>query len=171
MGRISLISYETADEHVKQVMDEHVAKGYRITNMKRTLLHSVTAFQSLEDGFYVLQERLEKFLDSRAVAFFAYAISTQNDCIVCSTYFKKILDDRGISFDDFSFTETERFLVKLGRELVDTKGLISDETRSELLERFTEPQAVELTAFATMMVANNWFNNILDVQSELLENR
>ena len=44
-------------------MDQHVAQGYRITNMKKTLLHSITAFQSLEDGFYRLQEQLEKFLE------------------------------------------------------------------------------------------------------------
>ena len=74
MAGISLISYEDASDEVKRVMDEHQQKGYRITNMKRTLLHSVTAFQSLEDGFYSLQERLETFLDSRTVAFYGYAI-------------------------------------------------------------------------------------------------
>ncbi len=77
MANISLIDYETASEEVKQVWTEHEKKGYRITNMKRTLLHSITAFQSLEDGFYSLQERLETFLDKRAVAFFAYAISQE----------------------------------------------------------------------------------------------
>ena len=165
MAGISLISYEDASDEVKRVMDEHQQKGYRITNMKRTLLHSVTAFQSLEDGFYSLQERLE---DSRTVAFYGYAISTENDCIVCSTYFKKLLDDAGIAFEDFVFTDTEEFLISLGREIVDTKGLISRETREELLRRFDEQQVVELVSFASMMIANNLFNNVLAVQSELL---
>ena len=102
------------------------------------------------------------------MAFYGYAISTENDCIVCSTYFKKLLDDAGIAFEDFAFTDTEEFLISLGREIVDTKGLISRETREELLRRFDEQQVVELVSFASMMIANNLFNNVLAVQSELL---
>lgn len=168
MARISLISYNQADDTVKKVMDGHEAKGYRITNMKKTLLHSVTAFQSLEDGVYNLQEKLEEFLDKRTVVFFGYAVSTEDECIVCSTYFAKILEDWGIDFSTFAFTKTEELLITLGRQIVNNKGKVSGEILDQLQEQFNEKEIVEIVAFATMIVANNLFNNILDVESELL---
>lgn len=168
MARISLISYDQADKEVQQVMDEHVAKGYRITNMKKTLLHSITSFQSLEDGFYNLQERLETFLDGQTIMFFAYAISTQDDCIVCSLYFKKLLDDAGLDINTFAFTDEQNLLIQLGREIVNNKGHVSDELLDQLVERYTEQQVVEIVSFATLMIANNLFNNVLQVKSELL---
>lgn len=169
MARISMITYENADDYIRKAMDDHEAKGYRITNMKRTLLHSLTAFTSLEDGFYSLQKRLETFLDKRTVAFFAYAISTEDECIVCSAYFKNILDQWGIDFQHFTFTETEQLLIVLGREIVSGKGHVSDTILDQLQERFDEIQIVELVSFASMMVANNLFNNVLQIDSELLE--
>lgn len=168
MARISMISYENADKQIRDAMDEHQAQGYRMTNMKRTLLHSLTAFASLEDGFYTLQKRLETFLDKRTVAFFAYAISAEDDCIVCSTYFKNILDKWEIDFRNFAFTETEQLLITLGREIVSGKGHVSDGILDQLQEKFDEVQIVELVSFASMMVANNLFNNVLQVESELL---
>lgn len=168
MARISLVSYDQADDTVKQVMDGHEAKGYRITNMKRTLLHSVTAFQSLEDGVYNLQEKLEEFLDQRTVVFFGYAVSTEDECIVCSTYFAKILESWGIDFSTFAFTETEELLIALARQIVNNKGKVSGEILDQLQAKFNEKEIVEIVAFAVMIVANNLFNNILDVESELL---
>lgn len=168
MARISLITDDIASEAVKKEIKEHEAKGYRITNMKRTLLHSVTAFRSLENGVYDLQEKLETFLDKRAVVFFGYAISTTDDCIVCSTYFRKILEDWKINFDEFSFTDTEDLLIKIGRQIAENKGNVEEELLDELQKSFTEEQVVDLVAFAVMIVANNLFNNALDVQSELL---
>ncbi len=165
---ISLINFDTASEEVKKVWTEHENRGYRMTNMKRTLLHSVTAFRSLEDGYYGLQESLETFLDQKTVVFFGYAVSLANDCVVCEAYFKNILDAWDVDFDTHSFNETEELLIKAGRELAANKGYLSEETRAALSARFDEKQVVELISFAVMMTASNFFNNALDVQSELL---
>ncbi|MBQ9882323.1 MAG: hypothetical protein IJM42_06935 [Synergistes sp.] len=168
MARISLVSYENAGADVRAVMDGHEAKGYRITNMKRTLLHSVLSFQSLEDGFYNMQERLAEFLDARAIMFFAYAISTEDDCIVCSLYFQDLLEQNKIDINNFKFSETEELLMSYGRQIVKTKGNgVSSELLDKLQERFSEAQLVEITTFAVMMIANNLFNNALKVESEL----
>lgn len=168
MGRISLVSYEQADDKVRKVMDDHTARGYRITNMKKTLLHSVTSFRSLEDGFYDLQEALVEFLGQQAVEIFGYAISSNDDCIVCSAYFQKILTDRGIDFETFAFTETESLLIEFAKAMVNQKGHVPSEVLDELQKHFNEQQMVEITSFAAMLVANNFFNNALQVESELL---
>ena len=68
MARISRVTYENASDEVKQVMDGHKAKGYRITNMKETLLHSIPAFQALEDGVYGMSVHPKRCTHSGRIA-------------------------------------------------------------------------------------------------------
>ena len=106
MPRISLIDLETASEEVKKVVADHVADGYRITNEKLTLLHHVPSFNALELESYKLDRELQKIVGKRAADFYEYAISLQNDCLVCSTYFTKLLKKNGIDdFNTFNFTD------------------------------------------------------------------
>ena len=163
MARISRVTYENASDEVKQVMDGHKAKGYRITNMKETLLHSIPAFQALEDGVYGMIETVQTFLGKRATEFLGYAISAENDCLICSNYFRKILVDQGIDFDTFEFTDEENLLIAFGRAYTQNAAHIPDELLDELAARYSEKQIVEITAYAAMIVANNTFNNALQV--------
>ena len=90
MARITQLEYEDADEATKKVIDDWVSVHGPLTNMKKTLVHSIPAFHALMEWF-PLEEEIESFLGERAVNFFCYAISTTNDCLVCSIFFKKIL--------------------------------------------------------------------------------
>ncbi len=164
MARISRIPYEKASDEVKAVMDGHKAKGYRITNMKETLLHSVPAFQALEDGVYGMIETVETFLGKRATEFLGYAISAENDCLICSNYFRKILIDQNIDFETFAFTDEENLLISFGRAFAQNAAHVPNEILDALQERYTEKQMVEITAYASMIVANNTFNNALQVE-------
>ena len=164
MSVVSRIGLSNISNEVKEVIEGHKAKGYRITNMKETLLHSVTSFQSLEDGVYNLQEELEKYLDKRTVVIFGYAISSNDDCIICSNYFKKILLDNGIDYATFEFSDDELLLIQYGKEFVENKAHVSDEILNKLRSRFNEKQLVEITSFAALLVANNYFNNALRVE-------
>ncbi len=92
----------------------------------------------------------------------------RDDCLVCSTYFNNILEQWGIDFETFAFTETEDLLIRVGREIAGRKGYLTEETRAELSEKYDEQQVVEIVSFAVVLIANNFFNNALDVQSELL---
>ena len=89
MAYLSKVDYETAPEKVKQAIDEQIRDHGKITNMKLTLLHSLPAYHALMEWF-PLEETIEAFLGERAVNFFCYAISTENDCLLCSVFFKKI---------------------------------------------------------------------------------
>ena len=73
---------------------------------------------------------------------FEYAISEENDCLVCSTYFRKLLKDNGIDFDNFQFTKKEELLISFGRALAKDPKNIPDEIYSELKEEFTEEEIV-----------------------------
>ena len=163
MAYISQLKYEDALPSTKKVIDEWVAKHGPLTNMKETLIHSVPAFHALMEWF-PLEETIEAFLGERAVNFFCYAISTTNDCLLCSVFFKKILDDAGIDFEHFNFTEEEKVLIDFGRAIVKDANNVGDEIFSRLKAFWNEEQIVAITAFATIMIATNLINKTLQIE-------
>ena len=168
MSRISKIDPETATPEVKSAIADHLAAGYRLTSEKLTLLHNVTAFRCLEVESYALDRELQRLIGKRAADFFEYAISLENDCLVCSTYFGKLLRDNGIGFETFAFTDREQLLIDYGRAMAkDPKG-VPDELFEKLKAEFTEEELVVITTMGVFMIANNYFNDILQVESELL---
>ena len=164
MSYISKIDLSTAPQEVRAAVDNHLAQGYQLTNEKLTLLHNVTAFHTLEESSYELDRELQRLIGKRAADFYEYAISLQNDCLVCSTYFRKLLKDNGIDFDNFQFTKKEELLISFGRALAKDPKNIPDEIYTELKEEFTEEEIVVITAMGVLMVANNYFNDILKVE-------
>ena len=164
MSYISKIDLSTAPQEIRAAVDNHLAQGYQLTNEKLTLLHNVTAFHTLEESSYELDRELQRLIGKRAADFYEYAISLQNDCLVCSTYFRKLLKDNGIDFDNFQFTKKEELLISFGRALAKDPKNIPDEIYTELKEEFTEEEIVVITAMGVLMVANNYFNDILKIE-------
>ncbi len=163
MAHVSQVIYENASLEVKEQFDDQIRKNGRITNMKKTLLHSLPAFHTLME-WYTLAGEVEKFIGKRALNFYCYAISTQNSCLICSTFFSKILADLEIDFDNFSFTEEESDIIEYGQYLVNDPGNIPDELFSKLKQRYNEEQIVLLTAFGSIMIATNLINTALKVE-------
>lgn len=163
MAYISQVTYENASEEVKKLIDEQIKDHGRITNMKLTLLHSIPAYHALMEWF-PLEAEIEKFLGERAVNFFCYAISTENDCLLCGTFFAKILKDLNIDFDSFSFTEEENILIAYGKAIVKDANNVPEEIFEDLKKHWNEEQIVAITAFATIMIATNLINKVLQVE-------
>ena len=168
MARISKIDLEKASPDVKKAVEEHVSQGYRVTNEKLTLLHNVPCFEALEVQSYAVDRELSRLVGQRAADFFEYAISLENDCLVCSTYFGKLLRKYGITdFDAFAFTEDEELLIAYGRAIAKNPKHVPDELFRKLLARFGEETVVVLTTMGVFMIANNYFNDILQVEAEI----
>lgn len=163
MAYISQVEYENATPEQKAEFDDQIQKFGRITNMKKTLLHHVPSFKVLME-WYTLQEEVVKVIGERATNFYCYAISTKNECLICSMYFKKILVDLGIDFDTFEFTEQEQELIEYGRALVEKPESIPPELFDKLKARYSEAEIVLLTSFGAMMIATNLINNSLKVE-------
>lgn len=163
MAYISQLKYEDASGETKKVIDEWVKERGPLTNMKETLIHSIPAFHALMEWF-PLEAEIESFLGERAVNFFCYAISTTNDCLLCSVFFKKILDDAGIDFEHFAFTEEEKVLVEYGRAIVKDANSISPVIFDRMKGFWSEEQIVAITAFATIMIATNIINKALKIE-------
>jgi len=134
----------------------------RVTNMKRTLAHSPAALHALMQ-WYALREEVLPFLGERLTTLFAHAISSQTDCLICSTFFRRLLVEAGENPDALHLDEREQVVVAYGRQLVRDPNGVSDELFGRLAGMFKPEQIVALTAFGGLMIATNVFNNALKV--------
>ncbi len=81
MARIQTVEPEDANAEQRAAHDDGVKRYGRMTNMKRTLLHSLPAFRALME-FYPLAEVVAPFLGARPTNVFLHAISAETDCLV-----------------------------------------------------------------------------------------
>ena len=162
MPRIEPVEPSSAEPEARAELDRQLAASGRLTNMKRTLAHSGTALHALMT-WYPLRDRVVPFLGQRATTLFAHAISARTDCLICSTFFRRILVESGEDPDAPALDERERTVVDYGVQLaVDANG-VSDELYGRLAAFLEPAEIVDLTAFGALMIATNLFNNALRV--------
>jgi alkylhydroperoxidase family enzyme len=113
--------------------------------------------------WYPLHDAVAPFLGERRTWLYCHAISTQSDCLICSTFFRRLLADSGEDPDDLQLDELDELVIDLGRRLADDPHTVDDALYARLEERFDRTQIVELIAFGAMMVATNVFNDALGV--------
>jgi hypothetical protein len=152
--------YKDLDAERKKLYDAQIALHGRITNMKKTLLNDALSFKVLME-WYPLRDKVREFAGEFATNVFAYSISAENDCLICSTFFRKILKDAGKDPDKLELDRTEALLADYGRALVSKE--IPEKLFARLKAAFSEEQIVILTAFGAMMIATNLINSALEV--------
>ncbi|MBQ8031991.1 MAG: hypothetical protein IJ260_10775 [Butyrivibrio sp.] len=169
MDIVSLIDIDNASQEVKDAINKHVAEGHTITNEKRTLLHNIPSFWALEGKSYELSAELKKFISPRAANLFEYAISVENDCLVCTTYYKKYMESIGVDINNLDYTEEEELVIEYAQAIVRDRKNIPLDLFDRIKARIGEEGLVVLTTMGMFMIANNYFNDILHVRSEFLE--
>jgi alkylhydroperoxidase family enzyme len=143
-------------------LDRQFAAHGRVTNMKRTLGRSPAALAALM-MWYPLRDEVASFLGERATNLFAYAVSTQTDCLICSTFFRRSLIDSGENPDDPKLDAKTEALLAYGRAMARGFTSVPDEVFQPLKQYLSDDEIVAVTAFAAMMIATNLFNNALEV--------
>ena len=161
MTRIAPIDPVGAPDASRSLADAHEAAGARMTNMKWTAARSPETLAMLL-SWYPLFDRIVGFLGERRTQLLAHAISDRNECLICSTFFRRILIDAGEDPADLRLDEEDELIVELGRALADDPHIGEDLYR-RLAERYDEQQLVELAGFGAIMVATNVFNDMLGV--------
>ena len=162
MPRIQPVDYEAASAAQRAAHEKHERDHGRMTNMKRTLLHSLPSFHALME-WYTLRDTVRPFLGDRGATIFSHAISAETDCLICSTFFRRILIDAGEDPDELVLDQREQLLVDFGRQLAkDPKG-VDDALYARLTSEFSPDEIVALTAFGSIMLATNIFNDALRV--------
>lgn len=162
MARIPLPADDAIEPAARAELDRQRARFGRVTNMKRTLAHSPAALHALMQ-WYALYDAVVPFLGERATTLFAHAISSQTDCLICSTFFRRLLRQSGEDPDALRLDEREQALVDYGRQLARDPNRVSDELFARLTRHLQREQLVTLTAFGGLMIATNVFNNALQV--------
>ncbi|NTU82372.1 MAG: hypothetical protein HGA45_23860 [Chloroflexales bacterium] len=162
MPRIDLLPEETAGPQINATLVRLGSEPGAATHMKRTLAHSPVALQALLE-WYPLYHNVDAFLGRRATTLFTHAISTQSDCLICSSFFRRWLTEAGEDPDHLQLDEREAALVAFGRQLSADSNNVDDALYARLAHFLTPRQIVELTAFGALMLATNVFNNALRV--------
>jgi hypothetical protein len=162
MTRISPLDERSAPEASRELAAAHLAAGGRMTNMKWTLARAPVALDALLQ-WYPLHDEVVPFLGQRRTNIFCHAISTRSDCLICSTFFRRILIETGDDPDALRLDDLDQLIVDLGRRLVDDPHSVDDALHARLREHLDEAQVVLLVAFGAMMVATNVFNDAMGV--------
>jgi alkylhydroperoxidase family enzyme len=163
MPRIAPLDSEAAPPDARAAAEAHVRNHARMTNMKRTLLHSLPAFRALME-WYPLRDTVQPFLGERLTTLFAHAISAETDCLICSTFFRRMLIQTGDNPDRLKLDERETAVMDFGRALAVSPFKVQDDVYRRLAPHFSASQMVALTAFGALMVATNVVNNALEVE-------
>lgn len=162
--RIEYLDYTNTTPEKRAAYDQQKesAGGY-VTNMKKTLLRSLPAYNALMQWF-PLHDEVVKIIGKRGVSIFCHSISSENECLLCSLYFRKELKEQGISPEKFELSKKEELLVDFGRSIVRNSNQISDDFFDQLKKHFTEEEIVSLVGFAVIMIATNLVNTTLAIE-------
>jgi alkylhydroperoxidase family enzyme len=162
MARIPPLSEAEAVPEARRLLEQQRAAHGRVTNMKRTLAHAPAALRALME-WYPLRDAVLPFLGERLTTLFAHAVSAQTDCLICSTFFRRLLAQAGEDPDALRLDDREEAVVAYGRQLARDANGVSDELFARLARHLQPDQVVALTAFGGLMIATNLFNNALRV--------
>ncbi len=162
MARIPPLQDADANPVSRGAIDEIRAAHGRVTNMKSTLARAPVALHALMT-WYSLRDAVVVFLGERLTTLFAHSISTGTDCLVCSTFFRRLLIDSGEDPEALRLDDWEQTIVAYGQQLAADPHGVTDELFGRLAARLHPDQIVALTAFGGLMVATNLFNNALKV--------
>jgi len=159
---IPMTDYATSSDAVKREYDDQIQKHGRITNMKRTMLHDMQTFKTYMD-WYTMYDALKPVFGDRALSIFSYAISTGNDCLICGTFFRKILIDNGEDLEHLELNETEQLLLDFGVQITKRPHAIDEAIYEKLRAKYDDRVLTQLIGFAGMMYATNLFNTVARV--------
>ncbi len=143
-------------------LDRQLAAHGRVTNMKRTLAHSPAGLIALMT-WYPLRDEVAEFLGARLTTLFAHAVSAETNCLICSTFFRRILIDAGENPDQLVLDARESAIVDYGLALARGNSHVPDAAYEPAAALLEPAQMVALTAFGAMMIATNVVNNALRV--------
>lgn len=155
-------TYDDLAPESRERWDARLASDGEVSNMKQTLLHSPVAYDALMQWF-PLRDALVPAIGERGVIVLSHAISTTNDCLLCSLYFRRALIARGEdpnAREDLSPQESD--LADFGRALT-SDGKASEELTTRLRDRYGVEGLVNLVSFTGLMIATNLVNTSLDI--------
>jgi len=143
-------------------LERQLASHGRLTHLKRTLAHSPAALDALM-RWYPLRDEVAGFLGERPTTLFVHAVSTGTECLICSTFFRRILIEAGDDPDHLRLDDREAALVAYGAALARDSRRVPDPVYRGVAAFLEPPRMVALTALGGMMIATNVVVNALEL--------
>ena len=162
MSQLPQIDYDTASEDIRTAHDEDVRVRGRMTNMKRTLLHSPAAHRIYAEWF-TLRAELNPAVSDREIWIFSHSISKALKSKIAITFFRRALINNGFNPDALELNEPELLLKRFGIAIVADSNAVPADIWAELKARYNTKVLVDLVAFAGIMIATAVFNNVVEV--------
>lgn len=169
MAHIAQLEYRLATPAQQLAHDEELRLRGRMTNMKRTLMHSPSALRIYGEWF-TLRDELRPVLGDRAIWIFCHAICVASNSPVGTGFMRRALIERGDNPDALELNETEALLVDVGTAIGSDPRSIGDHNWEALRALYPAKTLVDLMAFAGQMVATNVFTDAVQttIDPELL---
>ena len=161
MPNIAQLDYNAATQEQQAAHDEELRLRGRMTNMKRTLLHSPAALRVYGEWF-TLRDELRPVLGDRAIWIFCHAICVASGSRVGTGFMRRALIEGGDNPDALSLTPTELLLASVGAALGDDPSSIGEDRWRALHALYSAKTLVDLIAFAGQMVATNVFTDAVE---------
>jgi hypothetical protein len=162
MPHIPMIDYDSAPQVVRDAHDEELRLRGRMTNMKRTLLHSPQAHRIYAEWFTLRAELLPQ-VDDRSIHVFCRAISEEAGSKIAVTFFRRAITLSGADPDALVLRDVDDLLDRFGRAIVRDSRAIPPEIWAELKARYGAKVLVDLVALGGIMLATAVFNNVVEV--------
>ncbi|MGO3797013.1 MAG: hypothetical protein ACTJGR_07845, partial [Pauljensenia sp.] len=163
MAHVPLVTREDLSEEGQERWDAEIERsGAEPTHMKRALLNHLPSYDALMN-WYPLYGEVQRFLGDRGAIVYSYAISSTNECLLCTTYFRRDLVERGEDINGGDLTPEEEDIAAFGRALA--KHVPTDDALVQrLVERYGDEAVVSLVGFGIFMIGNNIVNSFLGVE-------
>jgi alkylhydroperoxidase family enzyme len=161
MPLVGRIDEATLAGETRAAFDAEAARAGQVTNMKATLLHSLTAFRVF-DGWRDVKAAVRRAVGERGLTVYSLSISERGGCLLCSTYFRRLLLDEGIAPADYAPDATETLLIGLAAAVAGHRAP-EPALAAALAARFDAATLVDLTVYGATMLATNVFNNVIGV--------
>ena len=158
MPRIAQLDQANATPEQQAAQAEELCQRGRMTNMKRTLLHSPAALRVYGEWF-TLRDELQPVLGDRAIWIFCHAISLASGSMVGIGFMRRALVQGGDDPDALVLDETETLLVRVGTAIARDPKSITEADWLALQAHYTARTLVDLIAFAGQMIATNVFSD------------
>ncbi|MCW3093809.1 MAG: hypothetical protein JWP81_4878 [Ferruginibacter sp.] len=153
MPRIGPLSKAEIKEPVEKVFEQHVTEfNSRITNMKATLGHSLLAFE-VYMKWYPLYNEVKNILRSRLAYLYAYSISHSTDCLLCTTFFRKIIIDSGENPEHLKLSPQEQHVINFGGAIAAHKANIANRLYKSIFHFIFVSVISDVTIFAIMKIS------------------
>ena len=163
MAHVPLVTRDDLDDQGKKRWDAEIERsGGDPTHMKRALLNHLPSYDALMN-WYPLYADVERITGARGAVVYSFAISTQNECLLCTMYFRRSLRARGEDINGRDLDDVEQDLADFGRAVA-RDHRADPALVGRLRQRYGPEGLVALVGFGILMIGNNIVNSFLDVE-------